>query len=92
MPTKTYRLDDDAVRVLREFQGQSTSLSDAIRNMERCIKLTKPSQNVTQPTQFATGNTLPTQPVTPQVTQFDTTYWKKLSDTVDSCIERAKRY
>jgi hypothetical protein len=95
MPNKQVRLDDDAVTILKDFQGRSTTLSDAIRNMKLRIKAMEMTQSVSKPvpaTVFSSGTA--TQPVlmptVPPV--FDAVYWKKLSETVDSCIERAKRY
>jgi|WetSurMetagenome_2_1015567.scaffolds.fasta_scaffold879129_2 hypothetical protein len=96
MANKQVRLDDDAIRILKEFQGRSNTLSEAIRNMEIRIKVqqnaVKSAPPDTKVTQFHAGTCIPTQIVSPDMTQHDTPYWKKLSETVDSCIERAKRY
>lgn len=95
MTNKQVRLDDDAMSILKDFQGRSTTLSDAIRNMKLRIKAMEMTQSVSKPvpaTVFSSGTS--TQPVLapPLPTTFDPAYWKKLEQTVDSCIERAKRY
>lgn len=61
---------------------------DANMAIIRMDTLIKQLQTVTKPLQTVTFGT-------PDVTNqavHDAVYWKKLSETVDSCIERAKRY
>jgi hypothetical protein len=83
------RLNKDSLAILEEYDKDADR---AIFLMQ--IKL-KDLQRQVKPLHFVTGSdTQALHNVTNLTTpsQFDDKYWKKLSETVDSCIERAKRY
>lgn len=87
------RLNKDSLGILEKY---APNVNHAIFTMEiklqeqgRAIHMlqsvTKPVEKVLQPATFGE------KPESAMAFHTDS-YWKKLSETVDSCIERAKRY
>lgn len=68
----------------------------AIIRMDTLLKqlqnVTKPAEKALQPVTFSSKQ--PTWAIDgiQGSLNFDASYWKKIAETVDSCIERAKRY
>jgi hypothetical protein len=90
------RLKPESQVILSEYHNDGNTaiytmqikLKDAERTVKLLQSVTKPVEKMLQPATF--GEKVP---VDNGTLAFHTdAYWKKLSETVDSCIERAKRY
>jgi hypothetical protein len=77
MVNRQVRLEPSALEILGKY---AENPSEAVRVMHLKILGVKP-----------VGQTWAVDGIQGSL-NFDATYWKKVSETVDSCIERAKRY
>lgn len=76
---------ETTIKGLRNQLETCQSVTKVLQEAQKSVTMTHPS--VTKPLQPAEfGKETVTEPL------HDQAYWKKLSETVDSCIERAKRY
>jgi len=90
------RLNKDSLSILEQYDQDADKaiflMEIKLKDLERQSKDSqtpkKLLQSVTFPLQSVTSGE---QPLLQNVT-FDPAYWKKLEQTVDSCIEKAKRY
>lgn len=97
------RLNKDSLAILEQYDTDADKAiflmqiklkdSERQRNMLQNVTkpVEKPLQNVTTALQNVTAPMFGQEIAVSNVSH-DAAFWKKLSETVDSCIERAKRY
>lgn len=87
------RLNKDSLAILEQYDNDADKaiflmqikLKDSERQRNMLQNVTKPVEKPLQSVTFG-------QEIAVSGVSHDAAFWKKLSETVDSCIERAKRY